>query len=132
MSDICLVAFSNVFCMPARIVNSEGKAIQGILEFVGVLLKIIRKVKPTHIIAVFDEEHENSRCAKMLNAYFKSLVGGTADNIKGAEKIGIKTAAMLLKRFETLENIISNAENIVKAVYKKINSRKYRQNYKKI
>ena len=39
-------------------------------------------------------------------AYFKSLVGDTADNIKGAEKIGIKTAASLLRTFGTLENII--------------------------
>lgn len=29
-------------------------------------------------------------------AYFKSFVGDHADNIKGAEKIGVKTAAALL------------------------------------
>lgn len=45
--------------MPARIVNDQGKAIQGTLGF----------------------------------------VGDTADNIKGAEKAGIKTAAMLLEEF---------------------------------
>lgn len=49
--------------MPARIVNKDGKAIQGILGFVGALLKIIRMVKPTHIAVIFDGEHENSRCA---------------------------------------------------------------------
>lgn len=52
-------------------------------------------------------------------AYFKSLVGDTADNIKGVEKIGIKTAASLLRTFGTLENIISNAENIDKPSIKK-------------
>ena len=39
-------------------------------------------------------------------ADYKSLVGDTADNIKGAEKVGPKTAATLLKEYQTLENIL--------------------------
>lgn len=233
--------FQMFFGMPARIVNSQGKAIQGTLGFVGALLKIIRKVEPTHIIVVFDGQHENSRCEmdadykanridysmvneeenpfsqlpdvyKALNylgmnyiettsceaddmiasyalsfcedtnivicsfdsdffqlisdrisilryrgektticssqyiinkygicpnqyAYFKSLVGDTADNIKGAEKIGIKTAALLLRKFGTLENIISNAANIDKPSIKKSiveNTDRIRKNYELI
>ena len=233
--------FQMFFGMPARIVNSEGKAIQGTLGFVGALLKIIRKVEPTHILVVFDGEHENSRCEidaaykanrtdysmvdeeenpfsqlpdvyKALEylginyiettnceaddmitsyalsfcddtdivissfdsdffqliservsilryrgkntmicssqyiiekygiypeqyAYFKSLVGDTADNIKGADKIGIKTAASLLRTFGTLENIISNAENIDKPSIKKSiveNTDRIRKNYELI
>ena len=46
--------FQMFFGMPTRIVNDEGKAIQGTLGFVGALLKMIRKVEPTHILAVFD------------------------------------------------------------------------------
>lgn len=233
--------FQMFFGMPARIVNGEGKAIQGTLGFVGALLKIIRKVEPTHILAVFDGEHENSRCEidadykanridySMVNekenpfsqlpdvykaldymginyiettnceaddiiasyalsfcdnsdiiicsfdsdffqlicerisvlryrgkntmlcssqhiiekygiypnqyAYFKSLVGDTADNIKGAEKIGIKTAASLLRTFGTLENIICNAEDIDKPSIKKSiieNTERIRKNYELI
>ena len=233
--------FQMFYGMPARIVNSQGKAIQGTLGFVGALLKIIRKVRPTHILIVFDGEHENSRCEidadykanridysmvdeeenpfsqlpdvyKALDylginyiettdceaddmitsyalsfcdntnviissfdsdffqliservsilryrgdktmicssqyiidkygifpdqyAYFKSLVGDTADNIKGAEKIGIKTAALLLRKFETLENIIGNAENIDKPSIKKSiieNTDRIRKNYELI
>lgn len=233
--------FQMFFGMPARIVNSQGKAIQGTLGFVGALLKIIRKIEPTHIVAVFDGEHENSRCDidadykanridySMVNeeenpfsqlpdiyraldylginyiettnceaddmiascalafcdsadivissfdsdffqliservsilryrgektmicssqyiidkygiypyqyAYFKSLVGDTADNIKGAEKIGVKTAASLLKTFGTLENIISNVENIDKPSIKKsiaANTDRIRKNYELI
>ncbi len=45
-------------------------------------------------------------------ADFKSLVGDASDNLKGADKIGKKTAAMLLKQFPTLEEIIANAERI--------------------
>ena len=50
--------FQMFFGMPTRIVNDEGKAIQGTLGFVGALLKMIRKGEPTHILAVFDENIE--------------------------------------------------------------------------
>lgn len=212
--------FQMFFGMPARIVNEQGKAIQGTLGFVGALLKIIRRVEPTHIAVLFDGEHENKRAsldeaykanrkdysevpeeenpfsqladvyaaldflgikhAETLNceaddwiagyglrygqeveivissfdsdffqlitdkvsvlryrgektmictpeyivekfgiapgqyADFKSLVGDTADNIKGADKVGVKTAAALLKEFGTLENLLANAESIQK------------------
>lgn len=68
-------------------------------------------------------------------AYFKSLVGDPADNISGAEKIGVKTAAALLKKFDTLENIICNAEKIEKpSVRKSIieNTERIRRNYELI
>lgn len=47
-------------------------------------------------------------------ADFKSLVGDTADNIRGADKIGPKTAAELLCKFGDLEGIINGAESIKK------------------
>lgn len=230
--------FQMFFGMPARIVNDQGKAIQGTLGFVGAMLKIIRKVEPSHIFVVFDGEHENERCdldseykanridystvseeenpfSQLKDVYhaldylgikhietmdceaddliasyalafgqqmeiiissfdsdffqlitsnvsvlryrgektvictseyimdkfgivpaqyadFKSLVGDTADNIKGAEKVGIKTAAMLLEEFGTLENIIANVENIKKTSVKESiirNAEKLRLNY---
>ncbi|MDE6387238.1 MAG: 5'-3' exonuclease [Lachnospiraceae bacterium] len=212
--------FQMFYGMPARIVNGEGKAIQGTLGFVGAMLKIIRRTEPSHIIAVFDGEHENKRCelnpeykanradysqvseeenpfsqlpdvydalrflgikyiettdceaddliasyamsfgqdaeviissfdsdffqlisdkisilryrgektmictpefiadkygiAPRQYADFKSLVGDYADNIKGAEKVGPKTAAALLGEFMTLENILMHIEDIKK------------------
>lgn len=230
--------FQMFFGMPARIVNHQGKAIQGALGFVGAVLKIIRKVEPSHIIAVFDGEHENERreldseykanridysavCEEenpfsqlqdiydaldyleikriettdceaddMIAGYalsmgrqmeviissfdsdffqlitdkvsvlryrgektmictpeylierfgilpeqyaeYKSLTGDAADNIKGAEKVGPKTAAMLLKEFGTLENIIANAADIRKLSVKESiirNAEKLRLNY---
>lgn len=54
--------FQMFFGMPARIVNEEGKAIQGTLGFIGAMLKIIRMVRPTHLLLIFDGEHENERC----------------------------------------------------------------------
>lgn len=251
--------FQMFFGMPARIVNREGKAIQGTLGFTGALLKIIRMVNPTHAAVIFDGEHENGRCeidpdykgnrpdfcsadesenpfsqlpdvykaldflsikhaeaadceaddiiasyalrygAKnyeeaaenseigrksktapetdivvssfdsdffqlisenvtvlryrgkktvmctpefVMNKFgvkpgqyadFKSLTGDHADNIRGAEKIGPKTAAMLLNQFGTLENIIAGAEEIKKPFVKESvikNTERLKNNYK--
>lgn len=233
--------FQMFFGMPARIVNNEGKAIQGVLGFVGALLKIIRKVEPTHIVAVFDGEHEKSRTSlnpaykanridyselseeetpfsqlndvyaaltylgikytettfceadDMIAAYalsfgqeieiiissfdsdffqlitdkvsvlryrgkntvictpeymqerfgiapeqyadFKSLTGDASDNIKGADKVGIKTAALLLNEFGTLENILASAEHIKKPSIRESiirNTEKLEMNYRLI
>lgn len=62
--------FQMFFGMPARIVNQEGKAIQGTLGFVGALLKIIRMVEPTHMVVFFDGQHKNERCD--LNHEYKA------------------------------------------------------------
>lgn len=212
--------FQMFFGMPSRIVNKDGKAIQGTLGFVGALIKIIQMTSPTHIAVFFDGEHKNKRTelladykanrkdysempeeenpfsqlkdvfnaltymkicykeitdleaddiiAAYVNKYsgklkivissfdsdffqlingntqilryrgektvlcgteyvkdkfnimpcqyadFKSLTGDKADNIKGAEKIGAKTAASLINQFGNLESIIENAEFIAK------------------
>lgn len=212
--------FQMFYGMPARIVNKDGKAIQGTLGFVGALLKIIRMVEPTHVAVLFDGAAANERieihadykanridysevpeeenpfsqigdvyraltfmgikhaetmlcetddwiAGYALNrdedteivissfdsdffqlitekvsilryrgdktvictpkyirekfgigpeqyAEFKSLTGDTADNIKGADKVGPKTAAALMSEFGTLENLLANAENIKK------------------
>ena len=53
--------FQMFYGMPARIVNHEGRAIQGPLGFVGALLKIIRRIQPSHVAVIFDGEHENRR-----------------------------------------------------------------------
>lgn len=47
-------------------------------------------------------------------ADFKAMTGDSADNIRGADKIGPKTAAELISQFGTLENIIENAGSIHK------------------
>ena len=53
--------FQMFYGMPARIVNHEGKAIQGTLGFLGALLKMIRMVCPTHVVVLFDGECHNPR-----------------------------------------------------------------------
>lgn len=53
--------FQMFFGMPSRITGKDKKAIQGVLGFVGALIKIIKKVNPTHIAVIFDGEHGNDR-----------------------------------------------------------------------
>lgn len=47
-------------------------------------------------------------------ASYKSLTGDTADNIRGIEKVGPKTAAALLNQFQDVEELIAHAGEIVK------------------
>ncbi len=66
MPKLLLVDGSNLlfqmfYGMPARIVNGDGKAIQGTLGFTGALLKIVRMTSPTHMAVIFDGEHKNAR-----------------------------------------------------------------------
>ncbi len=223
MAKLLLIDGSNLlfqmfFGMPARIINKDGKAIQGTLGFVGALLKIIRMTEPTHIALIFDGEIHNGRTdinesykanrpdysqmeeedspfsqlpdiykaldflqlkycettvcetddliagyAKkysgeldiVISSYdsdffqlisekvtvlryrgdstqlctpayieeklgitpekyadFKSLTGDSADNIKGACKVGPKTAAMLINEFGSLDALLSSTEMI--------------------
>jgi len=45
--------FQMFFGMPNRIINKDGKAIQGVIGFVGALNKIIKQVQPTHVVVLF-------------------------------------------------------------------------------
>ena len=249
MKKLLLVDGSNLlfqmfFGMPARIINAQGKAIHGTLGFVGALLKIIRRTKPTHVAVLFDGESHNPRVdvdadykanredysqveeeenpfsqlpdiydaldflglchaetvdceaddwmagyvkkycfgdegiAMVISSFdsdffqlisnkvtilryrgensvlcdraylqdkfgvapeqyadFKSLTGDTADNIKGAEKVGPKTAAQLVNEFGDLEEILARAEEIKKSSVREAvlrDAERLRKNYRLI
>lgn len=50
--------FQMFYGMPNKIIGKDGKSIEGIWGFTGALLKIIKKVEPTHILVIFDGEQE--------------------------------------------------------------------------
>ena len=52
------------------------------------------------------------------------LMGDSVDNIPGIKGIGEKTAAKLLQEYDTLENILANADNIKGSVGEKIRAGK--------
>src|SRR5438552_1870042 len=53
-------------------------------------------------------------------ADFQALVGDSVDNVKGVKGVGEKTAAKLLQRFGTLENLIANVDSLNGLVSPKI------------
>jgi DNA polymerase I len=55
---------------------------------------------------------------------YKALVGDASDNIKGVPGIGPKTAADLLKRFNTLESVFENAAGDAKLEHRLVPFRK--------
>ena len=246
MGKIVIVDGSNLlfqmfYGMPTRIVNRQGRAVQGTVGFVGALLKIIRWLEPTHVAVIFDGEGKNFRCEMdedykanrqdyselpeeevpfsqlpdiydtldylgichketcdceaddWIAAYvfqygkehelvvvsqdsdffqlisdsvgvlryrgknsvlcdstylkekfqilpeqyadFKSMTGDTADNIKGADKIGPKTAALLLQEYGSLEGILLEANSIRKPSIRESvlrNKERLRLNYRLI
>jgi len=222
---LLIVDGTNLLCqmffgMPARITGKDGRLIHGTLGFVGALIRMIKMTVPTHVVVLFDGEHDNprtelsaeykanrpvlvdvpeeenpfSQLPDIYNALdnmgishceidiyeaddavasyaftygsdaeiiiasldsdffqliddhvsvlryrgdktiifdsltiqdkfgikpdqyadFKSLTGDNSDNIKGADKIGPKTAAALLQQFGSLEEIFEKSDEIGK------------------
>lgn len=68
-------------------------------------------------------------------ADFKSMVGDTADHIRGADKIGPKTAAQLLRQFGCLEGILNAVQQVQKPSVRNSlieNADRLRRNYRMI
>lgn len=65
---------------------------------------------------ICDEAYMKSKLGISPGQYvdYKSLTGDTADNIKGADRVGPKTAALLLQQYGTLEAILEAAPGITK------------------
>ena len=236
--DGTLLLCQMFFGMPARITGKDGRLIHGTLGFVGALIRMLKMTEPTHVVVLFDGEHDNPRTelsaeykanrpvlvdvpeeenpfSQLPDIYsaldcmgishceidiyeaddavasdaltyggdaeiiiasldsdffqliddhvsvlryrgdktvifnsltiqdkfgikpvqcadFKSLTGDNSDNIKGADKIGPKTAAKLLQQFGSLEAIIEKADDIGKPSIResvKLHAERLRNNY---
>ena len=109
-TDDWIAAYAHTYGNDTKIVISsfDSDYFQLLSETVSVLR--YRGVKTA--ICTPDYIRANFGIAPTQYADFKSLVGDTADNIKGAEKVGPKTAALILSEFKTLEGVLANAEKI--------------------
>lgn len=66
-------------------------------------------------------------------ADFKSLTGDASDNVKGANKVGPKTASLLINEFGNLHNLLKNVDHIKKPAIKDaimLNTQRLLDNYK--
>jgi len=62
---LLLIDGANLLCqaffgVPERLLP-DGRPVQGVIGFVGIMVKIIRETEPTHILVVFDPEEKSSR-----------------------------------------------------------------------
>lgn len=62
------------------------------------------------------------RCEQVIDIL--GLMGDAVDNIPGIAGVGEKTAAKLLKEYDTLENVLANADNIKGALGEKVRNGK--------
>ena len=77
-------------------------------------VKVLRYRGKQSVILGVEEIREKLGVWPGQYAAFKSLTGDQADNIRGADKIGPKTAAALMNQFGDLEFLLANADKISK------------------
>ena len=53
--------FQMFFGMPSKIIGVSGKAIQGVIGFIGAINRLSNIYNPTHLCVIFDGERENPR-----------------------------------------------------------------------
>lgn len=65
---------------------------------------------------ICDKAYVKERFGVLPSQYadFKAMTGDRSDNIKGADRIGAKTAALLLSKYGSLDKIIANSDQITK------------------
>lgn len=61
MVDGSNLLFQMFYGMPARIIGRGGAPVHGTLGFIGAFIKLLNMVVPTHVLVIFDGEHENDR-----------------------------------------------------------------------
>ena len=52
--------FQSFYGIPEKLL-ADGRPVQGVIGFIGILNKIIKSIEPTHILVVFDPEEKPSR-----------------------------------------------------------------------
>ncbi|HCS73450.1 MAG TPA: DNA polymerase I, partial [Clostridiales bacterium] len=92
------------------LVTGDKDALQLISDYTEVLLT----KKGISVMHRYDEEKLAEEYGLTPKQFIdmKGLMGDTSDNIPGVPGVGPKTAIKLLKEYDTLENVLDNAENI--------------------
>jgi len=104
--------------------NNENKILiysadQDLNQLVSENVSILKKIKNVNV-TITQNNFENYYDFKPCQVIdYKAIVGDTSDNFKGITGIGPKTAIELLSRYETLENIYANLDNLKDSVKQK-------------
>ena len=106
--------FQMFFGMPSRIVNKDGKDIQGTLGFVGAMLKIVKMINPTHLVILFDSEHESIRTK--VNPDYKAnrtIYSTVADEDNPYSQLNDVYAALEFLRIKHIETTEYEADDVI-------------------
>ncbi|MBN1317224.1 MAG: DNA polymerase I [Anaerolineales bacterium] len=100
--------------VPTRILTGDRDLLQLVNEKTHILLSGRKGIEE------YDSEAVKARYGIRPDQIvdFKAMVGDSSDNIPGVRGVGEKTAASLLNKYETLENIFQNVENISSARFR--------------
>ena len=109
-TDDWIAGYAHTYGKDTQIVISSFDS--DYFQLLGDRVSVLRYRGRNTVIWTPDTLFEKFGISPAQYADFKSLVGDHADNIKGAEKIGPKTAASLLQKYKTLDGVLENAENI--------------------
>ncbi|MFH1709797.1 MAG: 5'-3' exonuclease H3TH domain-containing protein, partial [bacterium] len=84
------------------------------LQMINDKIKVLTTRKGVSDIVIYDADEVKKRFGITPSQIvdFKSLKGDASDNIPGIKGIGEKTAADLLQKFGTLENLLSNIDKV--------------------
>ena len=110
------------------IVSQDSDFFQLITDHV----RVLRYRGKQSILCGPQEIREKLGIAPGQYAAYKSLTGDTADNIRGAEKIGPKTAAALMNQFGTLDALLEGWQDIAKPSVResvRANAERIRRNF---
>ena len=108
--------FQMFYGMPARIIGKRGKPIHGTLGFIGALLKIIRRETPTHVVVLFDGEHQNER--GQIDADYKANrpdFSGMFEEETPFSQLNDIYAALAYLKIPHVETTVCEADDVVAA-----------------
>ena len=77
-------------------------------------VSVLRYRGDSSVVCTPEYIREKFGIAPSQYADFKALTGDKADNIKGADKVGLKTAAQLICDYGDLEGVLAGADTIQK------------------
>ncbi len=115
---------SSVNNMKAFILTGDKDDLQLVDENISVLMPITSKGQTTTKYFDIKSVKDNYGILPTQFIDLKAIMGDPSDNIPGVKGIGEKGAVKLLEKYETLENIYSNLEEIPEVVSKKLNESK--------
>ena len=101
--------FQMFYGMPSRIIGKNGQAIQAVVGFIGALLKVIKNVKTTYVVVLFDGEKGGYRVDENVEykGNRKDYTDATDDDNPFLQLGEIKKALdfIKIKHFEIIERI---------------------------